>query len=509
MTVAVEEAQVLQVLRDFLEESGQAESLRALEKTTGMSPSGLPAQVAYLRELVVNGNWVELLEFLQPLSNSVDGEGYKRCQYAVVKQQYLETLWELGDSRAVPRAPLGGVDVMKRDNERLQVLMSCLERLEQLCPSTEEYSSLYSLVTTPSLSAHPEYGNWKMHQSRLDCFFTLSEWVGKIVYPNTTLNLSSKGARLLSANRLIQLMAKGLLYEECEAVCMHRSREVKAESPLEVLDLCRWMQHQPDSAFQLSPSRLKLVVIPHTHMGKSTKLTASQMVQTSKSVSFAPESLREMKRSLVSHSVPELHMIPSEEKSASSPKGTEEPRLTKTDRTAAKEPSLEGKEERQEHCSADNKVEHTQQMGQADDEVLPTSRQHCVQRKDRLKQVMEGSSTPHQKGQNSLESQSPDIMHGFEDNFASCNPVPITPFQTTPMVHRYKGGRESSTPKPQGFRPTLHPSPTTSPVPYVPGTHGISDTPHKFTLDPPRGEKGERPHSQAFLPSTFCKVSML
>lgn len=487
MTVAVEEAQVLQVLRDFLEESGQAESLRALEKSTGMSPSGLPAQVAYLRELVVSGNWVELLEFLQPLSNSEDGEGYKRCQYAVFKQRYLEALWELGDSRVAPQAPVGGVDIRKRDNERLQVLMSCLEQLKQVCSSTEDYSSLYSLVTCPSLSAHPEYSNWKMHQARLDCFFTLSEWIGKILYPDTTLNLTAKGGRLLSANRLIQLMAKGLLYEECEAVCMHRSPEVRAESPLEVLDLCGWMQHQPDSAFQLSPSRLKLVVIPHTHVSISTKLTASEIAQMSKSVSFAPESLKEMKQTLVSRSVPELHMIPSDEKSAS-PKETEEPRLTKTDRIAAKKPPLEGREEKQVHHSADNRVEHTQQTGHTDDDVLSTSGQHCVQH--RLKQVQERSSTPYQKGRNSSEHQSPDVVHGFEDNFASCNPATITPFQTTPMVHRYRGGRESSTPKPHGFRPTLHPSPTTSPVPYVPGTHGISDTPHKYTQDPPRAEKG-------------------
>lgn len=497
MTVAVEEGQVLQILRDFLEESGQAESLRALERSTGTGPRGLPPRLACMRELVLNGNWVEVLESLQLLSGLGDGEGFIRCQYAVAKQRYLETLW-LGESEdgGVASAPsqnceIAGADGKRRENGRLQVLMAYLEQLEQLCPSKEDYSALCSLVTCPSPTAHHEYSNWNVYRSRLDCFSTLSEWVGKVLYPDITLNLPSKGSKFLSTNRLIQLLAKGLLYEECEAVCTHKSREGNGESLSEVLDLCGWMQHQPDSAFQFVPSKLKLVVIPHVD---TNKVPCDKVLQLSKSVSMAPENLKGkallVKQPLVSQSVPELHAH-NEERSASS----KEQQPTKAERTVERDPHSKEKEQQSPSVKRAEQKQLSKQTECTDGPLLTKGQSDKVQQGGGLKKEQDLSNGPSEK--HSSNHHSHDI-HGFEDNFAPYNPT-ATLFQTTPLVHRSRGGRESSTPKkPPGFGPTFHSSPATSPVPYVRGTHGISDTPLKLTKSPPMKDKTARGKSHCF-----------
>ncbi len=326
-SVAVEETDILQILRDYLEESGRAGCLVALE--TGSSgvgpPQNLPAEIRFLRELILAGRWGDLTSFMEPLAQ-LHGEDheFRNCQYAIAKQQYLETLV----SRGGVRTRQGGLEEEEeeeevRENRKLQKLKTHLVRLQHLCPSKEDYSKMLYLLTLPSLAAHDEYGCWNVDRSRLECFYAVGSWVGKVLYPESGLSLGVGGrsAEQLASSRLVQLLSKGLLYEECEAACSQRGETVEKSS--EILDLCSWMRHQPDSAFQLTPSKLSLVLVPHvgsTQGGEAfltmaesdspnrvSPLSTSESVpwKTSLPTTHIPQQEGE-KRGLLSRSVPEM-----------------------------------------------------------------------------------------------------------------------------------------------------------------------------------------------------------
>ena len=245
-SIAVEEAEILQILRDFLEEGGYTECLGALEKHPGAGPRSLSElhELQLVRELTLDGRWEQLLSYLQPLDQSGLGEkeDFRKCRYAVAKQRYLESLAK--SPKPTPEIfSVGEGNEKESANQRLQRFMADLQELERLCPTEEEYSALCNLLTVPSLSAHDRYRSWDMHRARLECFHTVATWLVKALYPGVKIelpSLHSKNARLQS-NRLTRLLAKGLLYEECETTCSQRCGD--SESPTEILDLCSWMQH--------------------------------------------------------------------------------------------------------------------------------------------------------------------------------------------------------------------------------------------------------------------------
>ena len=51
----------------------------------------------------------------------------------------------------------------------LQVV-KCLNNLEGLCPSKEDYSNLCFLLSLPKLSDHVDYQNWNPSNARVQCF---------------------------------------------------------------------------------------------------------------------------------------------------------------------------------------------------------------------------------------------------------------------------------------------------------------------------------------------------
>ena len=469
-SVTLAEADVLQILRDFLEEGGHAECLGALERSAAIAPHDLPTELRFVRELVLSGRWEELMKFLQPLSELREEGEFVKCHYAVVRQQYLESLvWESnvegkeGDSTG-------------RENKRLQNIVGHLQQLEQLCPTKEDYSNLCYLLTVPSFTAHSKYSNWSMHSARLECFYTVGSWVARVLYPGLTLKLSPV-SRELASNRLIQLLAKGLLYEECESVCLQRSGVAGTTS--EIMNLCSWLQHQPDSAFQVAPTQLSLIAIRHSQENRSPRGVSP----LSKSLTIAPEGLNllhstEARQSLVSRSVPELQMtdtlmVAEEQKNTSNENLKQQSPVTKSVNGTAQESILK--------TTLGNKpIEAGSDPEGVCDVATSIKTTHKKVSFPDLHTHQEVTAGPPHPDPETEAPQSPTQV--LKLKLPSENhPSQVTPPQNTPLVHRSKGGgRNSSTPKPS----TYHlPSPTTSPVPYVPGTHGLNDTHYRPVQD--------------------------
>ncbi len=262
--VVLNEKEVLQLLRDFLEENGQYECLVAFERSTGLYPPSLSAELVSLREVILWGNLDELQKrIFEPLQNMGEESELRKCKYVIAKQRYLETLLEINSDKA---------DLLKQQ----------LAEVEELCPSPEEFRVLFSLLTLPSLSASPEYKHWTIQKGRLQCFHQLAGWISKVLGMRAHLippeSSSHPSEQRLPKTRLVQLLAKGLLYERCEGICAHPTTSADEttqgsasddddgpggggrSSSTKLLDLYNWIKHQPDSAFQLSPSTLQLQV---------------------------------------------------------------------------------------------------------------------------------------------------------------------------------------------------------------------------------------------------------
>ena len=252
--VVLNEKDVSLLLRDFLEENGQYECLVAFERSTGLYPPSLSAELVSLREIILWGNLDELQKrIFEPLQNMGEESELRKCKYVIAKQRYLETLLEVNSDKA---------DLLKQQ----------LAEVEDLCPSPEEFRVLFSLLTLPSLSTSPDYKHWTIQKGRLQCFHQLASWISKVlgmrahlIPPQTS---SHPPEQRLPKTRLVQLLAKGLLYEQCEAICAHPTTTSTGEATergsgdgsIKLLDLYNWIKHQPDSAFQLPPSTLQLQV---------------------------------------------------------------------------------------------------------------------------------------------------------------------------------------------------------------------------------------------------------
>ena len=243
--LTIQERDIVHLLRDFLEEAGHAECLAAFEKCTGSYPSSLELlpELVSLRRLVLSGRLEELQGHFLELFNDSVAEELQWCLYELVKQQYLELYLQVTEETSAS-------------------LEQLLTQLERLCPSRKEFKALLSLLTLPSLDHAPEFKGWTVHKGRLHCFNQLTRYLVSAKEKPQAPTISHTPPNL-SKNRLVQLVAKGLKYEHCEALCINSKAEDQRE-PGRVLDLYNWIKHQPDSAFQLSPTTAQLVVITET-----------------------------------------------------------------------------------------------------------------------------------------------------------------------------------------------------------------------------------------------------
>ena len=104
MTVDTEA--VLRLIRPFLEVHGLHDVMLSLEKDAGLLPE-YPADLLYLRDLVLSGNWNGLEEYLSHL-NMADGN--KEIVYAIEKQKFVEILAARNTTKYDSEGSLSGRD---------------------------------------------------------------------------------------------------------------------------------------------------------------------------------------------------------------------------------------------------------------------------------------------------------------------------------------------------------------------------------------------------------------
>ena len=208
-TMQVSESDVVKMVLEFLTNRGLNITMMSLEREAGVINGMYSDDMLFLRQLILDGQWDDVMDFVQPLS-TVDSFNMKQFQYIINKHKYLELL-------CIKSEP----GPMQNHEVAVDEVVKCLNSLETLCPTKEEYSNLCLLLTLPKLSDHIDYQNWNPSNARVECFKDVFPIVEKLL----PIDKRDKRASELQAkeDRLVQLLIKGILYESCVEFCQHNA----------------------------------------------------------------------------------------------------------------------------------------------------------------------------------------------------------------------------------------------------------------------------------------------
>uniref|UniRef100_A0A3B5L428 CTLH domain-containing protein n=1 Tax=Xiphophorus couchianus TaxID=32473 RepID=A0A3B5L428_9TELE len=209
--INIKEAEVIKLILDFLNSRKLHISMLALEKESGVINGLYSDDMLFLRQLILDGQWEEVMQFIQPLEG-MEKFDKKRFRYIILKQRFLEAL-------CVNNA-ISATEDPHNLELTMQEAVRCLHCLEELCPTKEDYSKLCLLLTLPRLTHHAEFKDWNPSSARVHCFEEACAMVTEFIPADR--KLSEAGFRA-SGNRLFQLLIKGILYECCVEFCQSKA----------------------------------------------------------------------------------------------------------------------------------------------------------------------------------------------------------------------------------------------------------------------------------------------
>lgn len=169
--LALREEDVVRLALEFLYNRELHISQLSLERETGVINGQYSDDILFLRQLILDGQWDDVIEFIQPLEalNSFD---MKQFRYTILRHKYIELLCiksEAGNA-SITNSTMGGASVEGAIEEVVQILAE----LEKLAPSKEDYSGLCLLLTLPRLADHLHYRDWNPSKARVQCFREVS-----------------------------------------------------------------------------------------------------------------------------------------------------------------------------------------------------------------------------------------------------------------------------------------------------------------------------------------------
>lgn len=263
--LTLKEEDVVRLTLEFLQNRSLHISQLSLERETGVINGLYSDDVLFLRQLILDGQWDDVLEFIQPLETLKTFE-MKRFRYIILQHKYVELLCIKSEATGMM---MGSMNV----DSAVEEVVNVLNEIEQVAPSKEEYSNLCLMLTLPRLSDHLHYKDWNPSNARVRCFREVYPLVEKFLPCNNNNNNQksvdgSNDASSSSKNdRLIQLIIKGILYESCVRYCQAKATGSKESCYQEVnfsrildntagfedadLSLLSWLQSIPSETFSV------------------------------------------------------------------------------------------------------------------------------------------------------------------------------------------------------------------------------------------------------------------
>lgn len=211
--LALREEDIIRASLEFLSNRELHISQLSLERETGVINGQYSDDVLFLRQLILDGQWDDVLEFIQPLE-AITTFDMKIFKYTILRHKYIELLCIKSEASGVT------VGVQSTVEGAVEEVVQVLTLLEKYAPSKEEYSSLCLLLTLPRLSDHLSYKDWNPSKARVQCFKEVFPFVEKFLPGEKKPNQLNPCAK---NDRLIQLVIKGLLYESCVSYCQAKA----------------------------------------------------------------------------------------------------------------------------------------------------------------------------------------------------------------------------------------------------------------------------------------------
>ncbi|KAE9550357.1 hypothetical protein FO519_006440 [Halicephalobus sp. NKZ332] len=197
------ERDVLKAILEYLETRGLHITQLSLERETGLINGEFSDDILFLRQLILDGQWDNVLDFVDPLKE-VQEFDFRSFRYLVTKFKYFELL-------CLKQEP----GPMHDNDFAVEEIVECLKDLEHICPTPEDYRQLCALLTLPKLSDHADFKHWNPSAARVECFHKVCPLV-----KNLLVDLNPKLEQEYAVNeRLVQLITKGIFYEACIDFC--------------------------------------------------------------------------------------------------------------------------------------------------------------------------------------------------------------------------------------------------------------------------------------------------
>ena len=159
--------------------------------------------ILFLRQLILDGQWDDVIDFVQPLKN-IESFDAKPFIFIVLKHQFFELLCLKTESQ---------ID----SDLAVEQIVKFLNDLKPFAPNDQEYKKLSFFLTLKRLQDHPDYSNWNPSAGRVQCFHEVLPLVHRY------LQVEKQQTPIAQNDRLIQLLLKGLLYESCVEHCQARA----------------------------------------------------------------------------------------------------------------------------------------------------------------------------------------------------------------------------------------------------------------------------------------------
>lgn len=245
----LKEEDVVKMALEFLYKRDLHISQVALERETGIINGNHSDDILFLRQLIIDGQWDDCLEFIQPLQ-ILETFNADKVKFLILRQKYVELL--------CVRSEAGQNFVQGTVDEVVKVL----NQLENYA-TKEEHSNLCLLLTLPRLNDHIAFKDWNPAKSRMKCFSDVCPLIENFLPADKKIATDVKYSR---DDRLMQIIIKGLLYESCVNYCRAKATGSKDCNSLDLnlthlldgsgfndsdLSLLSWLQSIPTDTFSV------------------------------------------------------------------------------------------------------------------------------------------------------------------------------------------------------------------------------------------------------------------
>ncbi|VDN06007.1 unnamed protein product [Thelazia callipaeda] len=204
--VTVSEKDVIKAILEFLETRNLHITQLSLERETGIINGNFSDDLLFLRQLILDGQWDNALDFVEPLQDLPNFD-LRLFRYYITKYKYFELL-------CIKQEP----GPMHDNDFTVEELVECLKDLEHICPTPEDFRGLCALLTLPKLSDHVDFKHWNPSSARVECFRKVEPMLTPLL-PSTVKSTDQMPTVYSLNDRLVQLIVKGAMYEGCVDYC--------------------------------------------------------------------------------------------------------------------------------------------------------------------------------------------------------------------------------------------------------------------------------------------------